>query len=148
KQILARSDKLKAQSAIMQAKLELEYTDVKAPFAGRLSRTQVNVGALINSGGGDTLLATIVSVGPMYVNFTIPERVIEPYRQHFGKKTSNGKEPRLEELKIPVYVGLDGETGYSHAGVIDYADPKVDSGTGTLVVRGRMPNKRGMLVDG
>ncbi len=150
KQILARSDKLKAQSAIMQAQLELEYTEVKAPFAGRLNRTQVNAGALINSGGGDTLLTTIVSVGPMYVYFTIPERVVQPYRVHFrtDQKKSEGKEPSLDELKIPVYVGIEGEAGHPHHGLIDYADSNVDPGTGTLAVRAHMPNKRGILVDG
>jgi RND family efflux transporter MFP subunit len=149
KQIMAKADKQKAQSAIDQAKLDLEYTRVTAPFAGQLARTQVDEGDLINSGGGDTLLTTIVSIGPVYVYFTVDERSVLRYRRDFRKNnTKNGKEPTLEELKIPLQVALDGETGFPHTGLIDYADPTVKPGTGTLEVRGRLPNKIGLLQDG
>jgi RND family efflux transporter MFP subunit len=149
KQNLARADKLKAQADVSQAKLELDYTRVKAPFHGRVSRTQVNQGSMINAGGGDTLLTTIVSVGPVYVYFNIDERSLLRYRRHFGKqKDDNGKEVTVAALKIPVNVALEGEEGYPHKGVIEYADPKVDPGTGTLEVRGLLPNKSGLLQDG
>jgi RND family efflux transporter MFP subunit len=151
KQHIAKSDKLKAQAAITQAKTDLGYTQVKAPFAGRLSRTQVNEGALVNSGGGDTLLTTIVSVGPVYVYFHVDERALLRYRRDFrNKKDKNaaGPEPTLAELKIPLHVALEGEAGHPHTGVIDYADPTVAAGTGTLEVRGRLPNTSGLLQDG
>jgi RND family efflux transporter MFP subunit len=151
KQHIAKSDKLKAQALITQAKTDLGYTQVKAPFAGRLSRTQVNEGALVNSGGGDTLLTTIVTVGPVYVYFHIDERALLRYRRDFRKKrdkNSDGPEPTVAELKIPLHVALEGEAGHPHTGVIDYADPKVDAGTGTLEVRGRLPNTSGLLQDG
>jgi RND family efflux transporter MFP subunit len=151
KQHIAKSDKLKAQAAITQAKTDLGYTQVKAPFAGRLSRTQVNEGALVNSGGGDTLLTTIVSVGPVYVYFHVDERALLRYRRDFRKKkdkNADGPEPTVAELKIPLYVALEGESGYPHTGVIEYADPQVNPGTGTLEVRGHMPNKSGLLQDG
>jgi RND family efflux transporter MFP subunit len=150
KQVLAEADKLKAKASIEQAKLDLEYTEVKAPFAGRLSRTQVNEGTLINSGGGDTLLTTLVSVGPIYVNFNIDERALLRYRQNFRKqrKIEGGIDPPIAELKIPLHVALEGETGYPHAGLIEYADPRVDAGTGTLEVRGLLANKAGLLQDG
>ncbi len=150
KQELARADKLKAKAAKEQAEVELEYTQVKAPFAGRLSRTQVNEGTLINSGGGDTLLTTIVSVGPVYVYFNIDERALLRYRHDFRKqmKIEGGIDPPITELKIPLHVALEGEEGYPHKGVIDYADPKVNPGTGTLEVRGWLANKSGLLQDG
>ena len=149
KQNLAAAKKVEAQVAIKQAMLDLEYTQVKAPFAGRVSRTQVQKGTLINAGGGDTLLTTIVSVGPVYVYFNIDERSLLRYRRDFRReKKADGSEPTVAELKIPIYVALEGETGYPHRGVIDYADPKVDPGTGTLEVRGVVPNKSGLLQDG
>src|SRR5262249_12385932 len=86
KQIVAKADKLKAQAAIDQAKLDLSYATVKAPFAGKLSRTQVKEGTLVNSGGGDTLLTTLVSVGPAYVYFDVDEYALMRYRRDFGKK--------------------------------------------------------------
>jgi RND family efflux transporter MFP subunit len=149
KENLAESDKLKAQAAVTKAKLDLGYTRVKAPFTGRVSRTQVEEGTLINSGGGDTLLTTIVSVGPIYVSLNIDENSLMRYRRHFGKeKTKDGKEPRVEDLKIPVYVRVAGEEGYPHQGLLVYGDPQVNPSTGTLEVRGLMPNKSGLLQDG
>jgi multidrug efflux system membrane fusion protein len=150
KAVVAEADSLKAKAAIEQAEVDLEYTQVKAPFAGRLSRTQVNLGDLINSGGGDTLLTTIVSVGPVYVYFNIDERSLLRYRKDFQKqkKDNNAADPHIADLKIPVYVALEGETDYSHKGVIDYADPNVNAGTGTLEVRSLLPNKRDLLQDG
>jgi RND family efflux transporter MFP subunit len=147
---LAKADRLKAQADVSQAKLELDYTLVRAPFTGRMSRTQVNQGSMINAGGGDTLLTTIVSVGPMYVYFNVDERSLLRYRRHFKKpKTQEGKEePTVAELKIPIHVALEGEDGYPHKGVIDYADPNVDPGTGTLQARGWMANESGLLQDG
>jgi multidrug efflux system membrane fusion protein len=149
KAVQAEAEQLKAKAAIEQAEIDLEYTEVKAPFAGRLSRTQVNLGDLINAGGGDTLLTTIVSVGPVYVYFNIDEHSLLRYRKDFRKQRKiESADPPITDLKIPVYVALEGEAGYTHTGVIDYADPKVDAGTGTLEVRGLLPNKQGMLQDG
>ena len=150
KQQVARSDKLKAAAAIEQAKLDLEYTDVKAPFEGQLGKTLVNEGTLINSGGGDTQLTTIVSVGPAHVYFNVDERSLLRYRQDYkAKLTKNGdKEVPLRDLKIPMQVALEGEQGYPHAGVVEYADPKVDPGTGTVEVQGVVPNKSGLFQDG
>jgi multidrug efflux system membrane fusion protein len=150
KAVLAEADKDKASAAIEQAKIDLEYAEVKAPFKGRLSRTQVNVGDMINAGGGDTLLTTIVTIGPVYVYFNIPESALLRYRETLRKKNKieGGVDPPVAELKIPVDVAVGNEKGYPHVGVIDYADPKVEAGTGTLEVRGLLPNKRGLLQDG
>jgi RND family efflux transporter MFP subunit len=150
KAVLAEAEQLKAKAAIEQAEIDLEYTRVKAPFPGRLSRTQIHEGDLINAGGGDTLLTTIVTVGPIYVYFNIPESALLRYRQDLRKqrKIEGAVDPPVAELKIPVYVALDGDTGFPHKGVIDYASPNADAGTGTFEVRALLLNERGNLHDG
>src|SRR5262249_3908323 len=120
---------------------------IVAPFAGKISRTQVSVGNLVNAGGGDTLLTTINSVEPMYVYFDVDERALLRYRKDFskGKADEGSTLPPIKELKIPVYVALEGEEGYSHKGVLDFADNRVNPSTGTIQVRGVLPNDKGLL---
>ncbi|MFO0845928.1 MAG: efflux RND transporter periplasmic adaptor subunit [Gemmataceae bacterium] len=149
KQALAQGDISKAKAAVAQAKLDLEYTKVTAPIAGRISRTQVDVGNLVNAGGGETLLTTLVSVEPIHVYFNIDERSLLRYRKDFRKqKNANGTEPPIKELKIPVFVALEGEEGYPHQGVIDFADNRVNPSTGTIQVRGVLSNAKRIFEDG
>jgi RND family efflux transporter MFP subunit len=146
KQAVSAADVLKADASIEQAKLDLGYTKIKAPIDGKTSRTQVTAGNLVNAGGGETLLTTIVLVHPMYVYFDVDERALMGYRRHFRKtKDTGGPEPSLKDLKIPVKVGLEGEEGYPHEGVIDFADNRVNPGTGTIQVRGVLPNTKRIL---
>jgi RND family efflux transporter MFP subunit len=140
KQAVAQADKLKAQASLEEAQLDLDFTKIVAPIAGRISRPQVTVGNLVNPGGGETLLTTIVSVDPMYVYFDVPERALLGYREHFRKGEKKGAERALKDLKIPVSVGLEGEEGYPHKGEIDFADNRVNPSTGTIQVRGVLPN--------
>jgi RND family efflux transporter MFP subunit len=149
KQATAAAEVLKASAAIERAQLDLDFTKVFAPIAGKTSRTQVSVGNLVNAGGGETLLTTITSVDPMYVYFDVDERALLRYRQSNRKdQNSSGPEPSLKELKIPVYVGLEGEEGYPHKGVIDFADNRVNPNTGTIQVRGVLPNAKRNLDSG
>jgi multidrug efflux system membrane fusion protein len=146
KQGTAAADVLKASAAIEEAKLDLDFTKVHAPITGKISRTEVTEGNLINAGGGETLLTTIVSVDPMYVYFDVDERALLRYRQHFRKgEIGSGPEPSVKDLKIPVYVALEGEQGYPHKGVIDFADNRVNPSTGTIQVRGVLPNPKHIL---
>src|SRR5207244_2621371 len=118
----------------------------KAPITGKISRAQVDVGNLVNAGGGETLLTTITSVDPMYVYFDVDERALLRYKQHFRKPTKEGEpEPSVKDLKIPVLAGLEGEEGYPHKGVIDFADNRVNPSTGTIQVRGVLPNPKRIL---
>jgi RND family efflux transporter MFP subunit len=146
KQLTASADRLKALAAVEQAKLDLGFTKVTAPVNGKISRTQVTVGNLINASGGETLLTTITSVSPMYVYFDVPERALLEYRREFRKgKADDGAEPPIKELKIPIYVGLEGEDGYPHKGFIDFADNRVNPSTGTIQARGELPNDKRIL---
>jgi RND family efflux transporter MFP subunit len=140
KQAVAQADKLKAQAALEEAQLNLDFTKIMAPIGGRISRPLVTVGNLVNPGGGETLLTNIVSVDPVYVYFDVPERALSGYRQHFRKGEKKGAERALKDLRIPVSVGLEGEEGYPHKGEIDFADNRVNPSTGTIQVRGVLPN--------
>ena len=101
---------------------------------------------LINAAGGETLLTTIVSVDPMYVYFDVDERAMLRYRRMYKKPSNAGEpEPSVKDLKIPVEVGLEGEEGYPHKGLVDFVDNRVNPGTGTYQTRGLLPNPTGIL---
>src|SRR5262249_22202063 len=89
---------------------------------------------------------TIVSVDPMYVYFDVDERALLRYRRQLRKgQNEGGAEPSVKELKIPVNVALEGEEGHPHKGVIDFADNRVNPSTGTIQVRGVLPNTTRIL---
>jgi RND family efflux transporter MFP subunit len=128
-------------------KLDLEYSRIKAPIAGRIGRALLTEGNLVNAGGTDPVLATIVAIDPIYVYFTIDERSMQRYLRRDGRqdKRSPGS---LREQKIPFTFGLDTDEGYPHQGVIDFADNKVNAGTGTIEVRGVVQNSKGLFIPG
>jgi multidrug efflux system membrane fusion protein len=156
KQLVARAEEKKALAAIEEAKLNLSFTkitapgkDHKPPLLWKVSRTQVDEGNLVNAGGGDQLLTTLVSLDPMYVYFNVDERSLMNYRRSYEKEHKAGtRRPPVKDLKIPVYVGLEGEEGYPHRGVLDYADNQINPSTGTIEVRGVLDNSRRIFDDG
>src|SRR5581483_412742 len=121
KQAVAAAERLKAMANVEQAQLDLDFTTVVAPIAGKASLAQVTAGNLINASGGETLLTTITSIDPMYVYFDVDERSLLRYRRDYRKGPKEGDtEPPLKDLKIPVYVALEGEEGYPHKGMLDF----------------------------
>jgi RND family efflux transporter MFP subunit len=149
KEVVAKGDVLKAQAAIDEAELQVGFTKVKAPFDGLISRTQVDVGNLVNAGGGETLLTTIVSVDPIYVSFNVDERALLRYRKSHRKEVTAGEpQPPLRDLHIPVYVALEGEEDYPHKGELFFAENRVDPSTGTIEVRGELANTDRLFEDG
>ncbi len=141
KQAVAAAERLKAIAAVEQATLQLGFTKVTAPIAGKTSRTQVTVGNLVNAGGGETLLTTITSVDPMYVYFDVDERSLLRYRREFrkDKAESRGRTPD-QGTEDPGRCRPGSEEGSPHKGVIDFADNQVNASTGTMQVRGVLPN--------
>jgi RND family efflux transporter MFP subunit len=149
KQAIAKGDALKAQAAVEQAQLDLDFTRVTAPISGKLSRTQVDVGNLVNAGGGETLLTTLVSIDPVFVYFDVDERSLLRYRERGRKDAKDSVSlPALKELHIPVYLALEGEEGYPHKGEIDFADNRVNPSTGTIQARGVLSNEERIFEDG
>jgi RND family efflux transporter MFP subunit len=133
---------LQAQANMESADINLGYTTVFAPFDGIVTASKVTVGELV---GGDQAseLATIVQLKPIRVWFNLSERDVQRVRAAVGVESD-----KVPELKVPVEVGLETESGYPHKGVIDYVDPNVDQSTGTVRVRGVFENTHGTLLPG
>jgi RND family efflux transporter MFP subunit len=134
------------KAMVESARLDLEFTQIKAAIGGRISRPQITVGNLV-SAAGETVLTTITSIDPMYVYFDIDERSLLRYKNVY-RKEGQAEETTVKELKIPVDVALEGEENYPHHGVLDFADNRVNASTGTIQVRGVLPNPKRMLDSG
>jgi len=122
--------------------LDLKYTKMYAPISGRIGRSLVDDGNLVGY-SEKTLLTTIVQLDPIYVDFDVNERdLLEIMARAREKKHQEHIEDRLEALRtIPIELGLANQgDAYPHKGRLYYADPTVDPGTGTLLVRGDIPN--------
>ena len=138
-----------SKAALREAKLNLEFTRITSPIDGRVSRTRITEGNLIQPGSGDAaILTTVVTTNPVYVYFNVDENALLKYRD-FASKTGQELHPkRLKDLKVPVEIGLADEKGFPHAGILDFADNKVDRTTGTLRVRGVVDNAKDDLTAG
>jgi multidrug efflux system membrane fusion protein len=124
------------------SKLNLEWTRVTAPISGRVSRQLVQPGNMVNGGSGQsqsTLLTTIVQVDPLYCYVNIPERVAMQFQKLAAVKQQPG------HVNVPCFIQLENETGYPHQGVIDFVDNRVDVNTGTVMIRGVIPNADGLV---
>ena len=126
-----------------QAEINLGYTQVKAPFDGIVTARQVSVGELVGM-GSPTVLATVVQLDPIYVNFNVSEQDVVRLRAGIRERGTTEAELR----KMTIEVGLVNQTGYPHKGTLDYAYPGVTSSTGTLAVRGVLPNPDRILLPG
>ena len=131
-----------ATAQVASAKLNLEFTEVRAPINGRISRELITAGNLVNGSGGDaTKLATIVSTNPVYVTVDIDERAILSYRREAQKQGRN-----LEGTKVEL--ALSDEQGFPHSGHVDYVAPMENPVTGTVSLRGIFTNADELLSPG
>ena len=122
-----------AEAAVQTARLNLEFTEVRAPISGRITEELITEGNLVNGGTGNaTLLATIYSIDPIYVYVDADERSILKYQT----LAREGKRPSARYTSIPIELGLANESGFPHRGVIDYVNPRLDPRTGTGRGRG------------
>src|SRR4029453_3878866 len=124
------------------AKLDLDYTLVTAPFDGRMDRRLVDAGNLGGS-GGSTVLASINQIDPIYVYFNISDYDLARLR-----KAARGIPGPSDSRKSPMQVGLPGEDGYPHEGYLDFAAISLTTNTGTLLMRGILPNGNGTILPG
>jgi multidrug efflux system membrane fusion protein len=124
-----------AEALLESAKIEFSYTEIRAPIAGQISRTMVTKGNLVGQ-NENTMLTSIVSLDPLYVYFDAPERDLVEYQQSLRAQAV----PSPTSQEHPVEIGVTAEQGYPHVGKIDFRENRVDPGTGTIRIRGRIPN--------
>ena len=133
------------QAEADRTRLDLKYAKIIAPLTGRISKANLVEGALVNAGGTDPVLTTIVSIDPVYVDFNVDERAIQRYQQ---AKSSQMDKQSLRDRQIAFNFGLDTEKGYPHDGRLVFTEIKYAAGTGTVLVRGEAKNPDGQLVPG
>lgn len=132
-----------AESGLQSARLDLEFTQVRSPIAGRVSLKTIDVGQLVGANDA-TLLATVVREDKIYVNYRVDERqVIQLRRANQNKRPGEDGRPAL-----PVFVALNGDSEYAHRGTFRNADNTVDPTTGTLGVEAEFDNADGDLLPG
>jgi RND family efflux transporter MFP subunit len=134
-----------ARAAVATCELDVEFTKVRAPVAGRVSRALVTEGNLIQSGqNGGTVLTTIVSQDPVYAYFDVDDLTF----LEVSRLAREGKAEAGRGAFGPVWLGLADEEGWPHRGEIDFVDNQVEPGTGTMRFRGKFPNPDRALTPG
>ncbi|MEX2318093.1 MAG: efflux RND transporter periplasmic adaptor subunit [Pirellulales bacterium] len=132
-----------AKTAVRSAQIDLGYCRITAPIGGRIGRINYDIGNLV--GDPETsLLTTIVKYDPIQVYASLSVDDFLKYRSVAGEPSPGGR----PEHQVPVELALPNETGYPHRGHVDYHDPMVDKGTGTIEVRAVFPNPDGVILPG
>jgi RND family efflux transporter MFP subunit len=144
--VTAAADIRAAKSQLANAHLNLDYTEVRAPVAGRVSNRMVTDGNLIRGGNDQaTVLTTIVSLDPIHCYFDVDEQAFLKYLRLVEQKKLS--DPR--EAKLPAFVGLaDEEKQFAHQGHLDFLDNRMDRGTDTMRCRAILPNADLFLTPG
>jgi RND family efflux transporter MFP subunit len=141
----AKAAMLAAEAARDSAKLDLEFTEVRAPIDGRISRALITPGNYVSGVAGfTTLLTTIVTVDPIYVYADVDENSLLKFNAVArARKLAGGTEE-----KIPVELQLGDEQGFPARGFIESFDNRLDPGTGSILLRTVFPNPDGLIVPG
>ena len=139
----AQASLLQAQANTKIAAVNFGYTNVVAPFDGIVTAHLVSIGELVGA-SSPTQLATIVALDPIYVNFNVNEQDVLRIRAEAIKRGVTAADLK----QLPVAVELQTETGYPHKGKLDYVAPTLNQSTGTLAVRGLLPNADRVLLPG
>jgi multidrug efflux system membrane fusion protein len=132
-----------AEAKVKTAELDLSFTNMTSPIAGRLGRALVNVGNWVSAGGAanSTLLTTIVSQDPIHIYFDVSENNYIKYK----RLTERGVGSGAADLGAQVEVALQDERGFPHKGKLDFLDNRLDPGTGTLRARAVLANASGLF---
>jgi RND family efflux transporter MFP subunit len=134
-----------ARAAVDAAKLNLEFTRVTSPIAGRVSKAAITAGNLVTGGSNTaTLLTTVVSLDPIYVTFEGDEQIYLKYTE----LARRGERQSSRDAANPVLMELANETGYPRRGRMVFVDNQIDPRTGTIRARASFENKDGFLTPG
>lgn len=139
----AQANLQQAQAKTRLAEVNYGYTKVSAPFDGVVSAHMVSIGELVGV-SSPTQLASIVAMDPIYVNFTVNEQDVLRIRAEAARRGLTAADMK----QFPIQVGLQTEAGYPHEGKLDYVAPTLTQSTGTLAVRGLVPNDKRVLLPG
>jgi multidrug efflux system membrane fusion protein len=131
-----------AQAALQAAQLNLDYTEVRAPVAGRVGKLEITVGNLIAAGPGAPVLTTLVSVDPVYASFNADEEVVARALKSLGANA------HAQVDRIPVRMNTATTNGTTHEGHLQLIDNQVDAKSGTVRVRAVFGNAEGVLIPG
>ncbi|HET9863057.1 MAG TPA: efflux RND transporter periplasmic adaptor subunit [Steroidobacteraceae bacterium] len=130
----------KARAAVRAAELNLGFTEIRAPISGRIGRSIVTTGALVNSGQAEPL-TTIQRLDPIFVDIQQSSAALLAFR----RQLSGGD---LARASTDVNLVLEDGSRYAHTGTLQFAESVVDPATGTVIVRARFPNPDGLLLPG
>ncbi len=130
------------RAAVERAKLDLEFTRIKAPIGGRTGESALDVGNLVMA--DSTALTSIVSIDPIQAYFEVDERSVLLYRDLVRQR----KVKSAREARVPVWLGLSDEEGFPHEGTIDFVDNRLDPTSGTIRVRALLDNPDAHLSPG
>lgn len=137
----AQADLHAAQAALETARLNMEFTEVRAPIAGRTGRALITVGNLVSDA---SLLTSIVSLDKVHVHFYSDEQTWLQY----GDMARSGERLSSRENRTPVRVGLANDGGYPYRGEVDFVDNQLDADSGTMLIRAVLDNDAGRFSPG
>ena len=140
--LTAQADSNAAQAALQRAELDMRYTEIRAPIAGRMSRRQVSLGNLVSA--NDTVLTNIVSVDPINFYFDVDERTYLAYQQ----LSAGGLNTPAGGSRNEVKVAIGNEPRPVHPGYLDFTENRLDQASGTMRARAVLPNPDGRLLPG
>ncbi|MGC9418783.1 MAG: efflux RND transporter periplasmic adaptor subunit [Rhodovulum sp.] len=131
------ADVMRLSAALDRARLNFSYTEIAAPFAGRIGPSEVDVGALIGPETG--ALATLTRLDPIHAEFTVPTAILRDYQE----RISAGEATKLDAVTLEL---ANGST-YALPGDVDFVDSAVNAGTDSVTMRARFDNPEGALLD-
>ncbi|MGA1803914.1 efflux RND transporter periplasmic adaptor subunit [Rhizobium sp. HT1-10] len=140
----AQADMQAAQAALQTAQLNLDYTQVRAPIAGRVGKIAVTAGNLVAAGSASPALTTLVSVDPVYASFNADEQVVTAALAQLP--ANDGVTPPVDQ--IPVQIGTIRDNGTPITGKLQLIENEVDAASGTVGVRAVFANPGGKLIPG
>jgi RND family efflux transporter MFP subunit len=134
------------EAQVKQAELDLEFTELRAPITGRIGDRRVTEGNLVTGGtaGNTTLLATVVSMDPIRLEFTMDEAAYLRYE----RLSSAGKDITSREASVMVGLKLIDERDFGHRGYMDFVDNMIDRASGTIRARAQFSNPDGVFTPG
>ena len=140
----ALSSLLQSEANLKLAKINFGYTEVRAPFDGLMGKHLIDVGSYLGSDPQGIKLATIQKIKPIYVYFSINERDLLKYQS----KNIDEANRKAIVNSLPVFIQLQGEAGFSHEGVLDFAANLIATDTGSLQLRAIFPNEKIEFIPG